>query len=240
MSRIVKCMVVCGVVAAAGCATSFKGKTVVSPRFRDDANRVAVMYEATGTGSTQLWFLSQLHQALMKQGYVVTERLHYPRVLHDLMLQENAQRMESAASTVAAVGQKIGFSDNYGFVPPEIKQIGSRYAVDYLAVYTQWPAQQACLRLVDCQTAEVVATSIFRVPQLTKGSAAADIVADLFVMSLDYASRQRDTDGKPMPVYLDVSPSMKSAGGLTGVKRILYQEKVRGSKSAMYAVIYTM
>lgn len=179
-----------------------------------------------------------MNQAFMASGYNVTERLHYPRVLHALMGDQAGSNTAESQSNIAFRGEAFATGSTYGFTPTEIQRIGKLYGLDYLAVFAQWPGKAACLRLIDCETAEVVGTSLFAVPHLMSTEDLGADVAQIFVLSLRYAAEQKDAKGNPVPVYIDVSSTEKNEGKLSGIKKLLYQERLPGGTVPRYAAIY--
>lgn len=219
-----------------GCASAtFRGTTTASPRLDLNQKRVALMYEVAYTDSSQLNFLSFLNEALIRDGYTVTERLDYPQVLGDIQEQSIRGNTNSQASS-----RSFSTPSVYGFSPRDIRKIGVLYRLDYLLVYSRLSNTQCLLRVIDCKTAEVVATSSMASIALGAVPSHDRIAAQMLVMSLRYADGFTDGRGNPKPVYLDISQARKKAGSFSRIERIFYQSPININGTPPYAIIYSL
>jgi len=213
------------------------GTNVVSPRYHQDGKNIALMYEVSNPGALELWFANHLNQALIKNGYTVIERLNYTRVLRGFMGNEG---IASSGQVATNYFEAFSIANIYGFTPTEIKEIGKSHGLDYLAVFSQWPNRQAALRIVDCKTVEVVATSVFTMPATGSSVRFTPDVADVFVLSLKYAIGQKDNNGNPKPVYIDIAQEKKKEGKWSKIDKILYQKNINVTGISRYATIFTI
>ena len=215
----------------AGCATPFGGSTIVSRKFEPSNQSIALMYEIQNYNAMHLWYMPHLTQALINNGYQVVERLQIGEVIKELGLDEAEMTRDKSEG-----------AEFDSFTPANIKEIGKLYGINYLGIYGQWPGEKVYFRIVDCETAEVVAVSVFTLgPNAPKmGVDFARDTADIVVLSLEYSALVTNRESRPKMVYLDLCPQKKKPSKMRGIDEVLYQKKITiGTGSGMYAVIFT-
>lgn len=233
----------------ASCVSApFKGETIVSPRFKPEIKSIALHCEVTNPNAMHLWYMPHLTQALIRNGYRVIERLQFETVLKELELDQT--RYIGKKGKKKEGEEKEEEETILGtFTPARLKKIGQMYGVNYLGVYGQWPNNRIYFRIVDCETAEVVATTVFSIPSYIDPFSGAEYkpserlftrnTADLVILSLKYASQVKDENGNPRMVFLDISSNKRKEGKADCIDQILFQKDIGDGATHLYAVIST-
>lgn len=209
------------------CTSSLSiGHAIISQSYSIEKKQIAIAYELQNHDASQLMYLSYLTQAFMKQGYNVIERFRIKDVISELQLDQSGLVNESAPMN----GDEVAAS------PSNLKRIGRLYGISQIAYFGRWHKGAAYLRIIDCESAEIMAVITIEDAALSNF----DITtAELLVLALKYAAEEKDYQNKPVPISISIRsfavPSYRKK--YYGIKKVLLDKEIGSNHAWIYVPI---
>jgi len=220
-----------------GYAFESSGRTTISPNIDLKSRNIALFPELKYANASEAWFQQFLTSAFTSNGFSVIERGNFDKIIRELGLdQTGAVKGKSKDASSSDESKKDTTQKTRGDDESkadmvvsrfELKKIGELLGVRYIGFFTlDYARENAYLRIVDCQTAEVVATSIF---ENTKLDDLTDTASMLMVMSIRLAAQEAQTIKKPVVARIEVGGNRKKSGE-RGIKKVLFEQERYDSK----------